>query len=565
MRRLNDLPMYAKILIAPSAALLALIALALLSVWNSAGDRALIGHLDQGIYEELRESLLLKDAVTLNHGRLFDVIVTAANETDTAKIAAGIDALLPQFQRDLAFAAGLRTRLAGEADMRELIDQVVEAMTGYSETARSVADFARSDSGYAIIMMSGAKVQFDQLRSRLDALSRVLEARRTTVVASLISGMRSTMITFIVVAACATLLCIGLTSLVAAAITRPVRVLTMAMNRLSQGELTIEVPHQTRGDEFGAMAKALQVFKQGAIEKRDLDATVVGAAEKQAQHAAILKHLTDDFRATAESLADALATAAKSMEDAAASMTDIAARTDHQSAEVATASQETSQNMQTVSAATEQLFASTREIGRQVTQASSIARQASDNAESTDTTMRSLVTGAQKIGEVVTLIQQIASQTNLLALNATIEAARAGEHGKGFAVVASEVKALAGQTARATDEIRVQILGIQQVTEQAEAAVREIARVITTMNDVATAIAAAVEQQSAATQEIARNVQVAASGSTRVSTSIADVQQAVTETETAAGNVHSAARDLSGQAARLSTEVHQFVTAVRAA
>ncbi len=565
IRRLIDLPLFAKILAAPLVVLLALILLAVATVSNGIHERRLTQHLDQGIYEQLRQALVLRDAVTLSHARLFEVIVTAANETDTAKITSGIDELLPQFDRHVSAATQLGDRLSDEPDVHALMQQIAQAMAEYAKAAKAVADFAKTDAGYAIVMMSGAKHQFDVLRGKLDALDTSLKTRRNTLVESLLTDMANSSVVFIISAVCVTLLCLGVTTLATRAITRPVRTLTNAMALLSHGALETEVLHQTRGDEIGAMAKALQVFKEGAIAKREADATVAADAEARMQHAQSLTQITGEFRTAAESMVDTLAAAATQMEAAASSMSDIAARTDRQSGDVADASQQTSSNMQSVSAATEQLSSSTQEISRQVNQASSIAQQAGEDAARTDTTMRSLVSGAQKIGEVVTLIQEIANQTNLLALNATIEAARAGDHGKGFAVVASEVKALAGQTAKATEEIRVQILGIQDVTEQAETAVQSIAKVIASMKGVATAIAAAVEQQGAATQEIARNVHVAAAGSKRVSASIADVRQAAAETETAAGHVHQAAQELSGQAGRLRSEVHQFVTAVRAA
>jgi methyl-accepting chemotaxis protein len=232
---------------------------------------------------------------------------------------------------------------------------------------------------------------------------------------------------------------------------------------------------------------------------------------------------------------------------------------------VAAASTQTSVNVQTVATATEELAVSVQEIGRQVAQSARIAGQAVEDARQTDATVQALAAGAQKIGDVVTIIQDIANQTNLLALNATIEAARAGDAGKGFAVVASEVKALANQTGKATEEIGSQIVQIQDTTRQAVTAIQGIARTIGEINEIAASIASAVEQQNAATQEISRNVQQAAKGTQDVSNNIAGVKQAATETGVAATEVLGAAKDLSRQSGELRGEVDHFIADVQAA
>ena len=232
---------------------------------------------------------------------------------------------------------------------------------------------------------------------------------------------------------------------------------------------------------------------------------------------------------------------------------------------VATAAEQTSANVQTVSSGTEELSSSIEEIGRQVITSAEIARKAVDDAGETDATMQGLADNAARISVVVDLIQTIASQTNLLALNATIEAARAGDAGRGFAVVASEVKSLANQTAKATDEIRQQIVSMQTVTTTAVSAIRNISNTISEINEVTTAIAAAVEEQGAATREIARNIQHAAGGTSEVSTNIVGVSSASSQAGTAAGEVLTASGALRREADVLREEIDAFLSNIRAA
>jgi methyl-accepting chemotaxis protein len=254
-----------------------------------------------------------------------------------------------------------------------------------------------------------------------------------------------------------------------------------------------------------------------------------------------------------------VASAASEMEASAQSMSATAEETNRQSTAVAAASEQAATNVQTVASAAEELSASIREIQQQMATSARIAQQAVEQVDRTDTTVTGLVQAADKIGEVVNLISDIASQTNLLALNATIEAARAGEAGKGFAVVASEVKNLANQTAKATEEIGQQIAAMQTATGDSVQAIRGIGATIKQISEVTTTVASAVEEQGAATQEISRNVQQASAGTQEVSSNITGVSQAATQTGTAAGQVLSAARELAQQGQKLNTEIEAFL------
>jgi methyl-accepting chemotaxis protein len=353
--------------------------------------------------------------------------------------------------------------------------------------------------------------------------------------------------------------------LLASLIARPTREMTAAMTRLADGDIQTEVPSRDRGDEIGAMAAAVQVFKDHMISSNRLRTEQAAAHEVAAQRATRLEALVGLFQTKVASLVSLLSAGASELQTTAQSMSATATQTNQQASNVAAVSAETSIGMQTIASAAEELTASIGEITRQVAQSSKITGQAVDDARRTDAIVRALAEGAQKIGQVVDLIANIAGQTNLLALNATIEAARAGDAGKGFAVVASEVKSLAQQTAKATQDIGAQIGQIQSATAEAVQAIKTISTTIEEVNAIAGAIAMAVEEQGSATAEIARNVQQTSASTKDVTVSIAGVNQAASETGSAASQVLGAAGGLSRQAAQLTAEVDSFIAGVRSA
>ena len=363
----------------------------------------------------------------------------------------------------------------------------------------------------------------------------------------------------------AALLCALAGLMIIVSVSSPIQAMTTAMKRLADHDLTTIVEGIERKDEIGSMANAVQVFKDNMIKGDELAAAQAAENEAKQKRAARLEGLTNAFETKVGTLVQSLSAAATEMESTASSKTDLAEQGNSKAMMVATASEQTSANVQTVATATEELSASIQEISKQVATSSRIANQAVEDARATDAVVQELAVGAQKIGEIIQLINDIAGQTNLLALNATIEAARAGDAGKGFAVVASEVKSLATQTAKATDEISTQITQIQNATGQAVTAINGIGATIQEMSEIAAAIASAVEEQGAATLEISRNVQQAAQGTEEVSRSIIDVKQASTDTGAASAQVLGAAGELARNSNDLSSEVDSFLAGVKAA
>ena len=348
-------------------------------------------------------------------------------------------------------------------------------------------------------------------------------------------------------------------------VTRGITSIVTPMQALSTGNLSADVSHRGEPTEIGAMADALQIFKEALIAKQAADAAAAREAESRIQRGERVEQATRQFEAVISELVGSLGSASNALEASAGALTATAERAHHVTSTVAAASEEASTNVQAVASATEQMSSSVDEISRQVQDSARIASEAVAQAGATNARVGELAQAAARIGDVVEIINGIAGQTHLLALNATIEAARAGEAGRGFAVVASEVKALAEQTAKATGEISEQIGSIQAATDQSVVAIREIGGTITRMSEIAGAIAAAVEQQGAATREISRNVQQAAHGTQQVSGNITDVQRGAGETGAASQEVLSAAKSLSHDSGRLSREVDHFLSSVRAA
>jgi methyl-accepting chemotaxis protein len=356
----------------------------------------------------------------------------------------------------------------------------------------------------------------------------------------------------------------GLIVMVRRRVCQPIVDLTASMSRLAGGDVGSAIAGLERDDEIGAMAAAVGVFRDNMIRADKLAAEKAAESDVKMRRAQMLDQLARGFEIEVTKLVGGLSGASAEMETTAQSMSSTATATGRQAELVATASDRTSANVQTVASATEELTSSISEIGRQVAQSTEIAARAVGNARRTGDTARSLADGAQKIGDVVTLIRNIAGQTNLLALNATIEAARAGEAGRGFAVVASEVKSLAEQTAKATTEISEQIASIQTASDETVAAIQDVVNVITEIDQIGNAIASAIQQQGSATSEISRSVQDAARGTHEVNSNISGVQQAADQTGQAAAQVLSAAAQLSSQSRDLAGQVNRFLSEVRA-
>jgi methyl-accepting chemotaxis protein len=463
-----------------------------------------------------------------------------ADADQMAKLTALRDALKTYFaeiDKTVAKAKELGAQVQADTARRQIIDAAM-ASRDEGENADKTA------AAYSDI----SKAEMEQELRAADRLSDELDV--TMIVTALLGIVGGLVLGYV---------------MAAYAIARPITRSVARLKLLSEGDTSTEILGIGRQDEIGQIAGTMQVFRDNLIKNREMQAREAEAQAARVERAEKIDRLTVAFDHASSAALKTVAAAATELQATASSMNATAEETSRQASVVASASEETTANVQTVAAATEELSASIHEITSQVTESTRIVGEAVQQAQDTNAKVQGLADAAQKIGDVVRIISEIAGQTNLLALNATIEAARAGEMGKGFAVVASEVKTLATQTAKATDEISGQVRSIQEATTSSASAIRDIGGTINRVNEIATAIASAVEEQGAATQEISRNVQQAAQGTQEVSTNIVSVSTAAEHTGSAASEVLTAAGELAMQAEVIRGEVEKYIAGVRAA
>ena len=352
--------------------------------------------------------------------------------------------------------------------------------------------------------------------------------------------------------------------IISRSVARPLSAITATIKQVAEGAENVVVPHVDRADEIGALARAIRIFQAAMERNRNLNSQVLLDSEAREERTRRIETSVEAFREAIGGVLRAVADNASAMRDTAQSITKVASDASGRAVAAASATEQASSNVNAVAGAAEELSASVQEIGRQVRQSAGVVEQTGLRTEKSVTEIESLAAATQRIDGVLNLIQAIAEQTNLLALNATIEAARAGEAGRGFAVVAHEVKALAGQTAKATAEIGQNISMIQASTRNAVDAVREIGVAVREINEVTSNIAGAINQQDAATREISANAQMAAHGNGTLVSNIGSLSEAIGETNKAATSVLTASTDLTSTAETLSREVDKFFRNLRA-
>ena len=459
-----------------------------------------------------------------------------------------------------------KRELVSNPDDSAAIKAVAEAMTTYSEAAaRTVAlgkalDRSAAEHGY----LDNQAVYLAVVKAS-DRLIEVNKSGADAAIAQARSNYRMAVGSIIACAAIALIAALISYLVMARTVVAPIGSITDTMRILAQHRLDVEIREAGRGDEIGQMAAALQVFKDNMAEAERLRGEQAAEQERRLARGREVERMVAEFDAKITGVIKTVSGSTETLDLTARSMSGTADATSGQVTIVAAAAEQASANVQTVASAAEELAASINEIGRQVASAASFADEATRQADATNAQIAGLSQAAHHIGEVLTLIQSIASQTNLLALNATIEAARAGEAGKGFAVVAGEVKLLATQTARATEEIGSKVLEMQGATAQSVEAVKQIGRTIARIAEISTGIAAAVDEQNAATGEIARNVQQAAQGTAEVTSGITEVAAGAGKVGQASAEVLGASGHLGRDAEILRSEVDSFLGRIKAA
>ncbi len=592
--RINNLKISTKLLFVPVIFVASLILLGIVAYSGLKGTQSTMEALHEQSTQKLGAAVRYQKDLQAINGGLFRLISQTTAGVSEEKLSQTRNASLAYLKR---VSESFNSFVEGggfSPTEQEILTKAKEELKGYRLAATEVVEMTEVDSSTSVIMMVDTDQQFSNLYGTLEKLTELWTEASEASVSEALTNVDDTVLSFIVIALFALVISTIVTFMTIRMITKPVVGITEVMAKLAEGDHTVEIIAQDQKNEIGEMARAVQVFKDSALERLRLEGEAAKAAEeRQEQERAERKReaereekerareqaeiaakeeraqkiadLISGFEGRVQDMLATVIGAAKELQSTATSMTSTAETSRELSEAVAMASGEASTNVQTVASAAEELTTSINEISRQVQQANNVSEDAVNEATNSSSSVAKLADTAKRISEVVNMISDIAGQTNLLALNATIEAARAGDAGKGFAVVASEVKSLATQTAKATEEIGSQISDMQLATEEAVSAIGNIDNVINTIRESTVSISSAIEEQSAATNEISRNVQEASNGTMQVSSKIGEVSDKTSDTGAAASQVLSASAKMEELSNSLKSDIEDFLKQVRAA
>jgi methyl-accepting chemotaxis protein len=550
-----------RFLIAGVIAIIALAAVSVLGVWGTREavkgsvqintiSTAIRNHMEADMmHDALRGDVLY----ALREGK-------AGNKDSQAGITTSLTDHVKNFEEHIEANKALEL----PAEARQALDDIGPALPTYIEAAQKMTAQAFTDNYAAQRAFDDFIKVFEALEEKMGATSDAIQHSAEVIQADVDSKTRTIFTLLAVVITLSVVAVVGVLTLTARSVVRPVKAMTSAMGSLAAGDLSTEIPGRDRKDELGAMAGALAVLKENSVRAQQLSGEQNEVHVTQRKRAEALEHLCRDFDAEMAKVLGDVTTSLQTMQGAVGSMAKSAEQTAGEANHANEASAQTASSVGSVANATGELSNTINDITRQVAQSNQIAGQAATQARQTNEQIKGLAIAAEKVGAIVQLINAIAGQTNLLALNATIEAARAGEAGKGFAVVASEVKNLASQTAKATEEIASHVGAIQNETQRSVSAIQSVAAIIEQINQITASVATAVEQQGAATQEIVRSVDQASGGTREVTESINTVVGAAGESRNAAARLTDVTSALSTQSQSLRAGVERFLANVKA-
>ena len=560
MRFIDDMKIWAKIAIVPLLGTIGLVIVAVLGIQGLGNQQRVLDEFADVSFAKSVKIAELSDTLQDAHASLYRLLTWNAAGVETGKITKIEASFADSIKKAQKTLADYRGGFPLGPEEEALIKTIETGLASYKTATDQVISMQRMDFTAAVSFMWTAQDSFQALMVQTQNMvaleARLIDSGRKDAA----QGAATTRSLFIAITVAVLAMLAALSFLLVRAIASAVGGMTHAMQRLAEGDLAVAVPAIGRKDEIGAMAATVQVFKENAQRVQRLTAEQ-DAMQREAAEAKrrAMTDLAGEIETTVRGAVDAASRAADSIRGEAEVLAANAETAITQTAQVAESSQQATGNVETVAQAAERLVSSITEINRQIAESSRVAGEAVAEASRTDETVKTLTVASGKIGQVVSLINDIASQTNLLALNATIEAARAGDAGKGFAVVANEVKNLANQTARATEEITGEITSMTAATEEAVRAIDGIVQTIGRVNEALAAITGAVAEQGRATGEISASVSQAAEGTRVVSSGIGEVRRVADQVGNAAASVHVTTETLVGEFARLQSQVDSLV------